>query len=334
MNKYLATGTATWTAATRTITIDALSTLSNDFVAGDATYQRQIFFRIGTSLYFGRIASVASVTSVVMLAVGTLPAIDGTITELFLLDLNEAHSYQAYMDELAMLIKDDIHKLSTADLQLILAKGLTVYSKDRPLIIRKKIAGTGATDYNLAAMLGSLWTDGYSQISAIEFPAGQNPAVMLEDDDWTIYDDGTAQDGSNDALRFLNGLTPESSEHFIVELYVQLSLPPAGTQNFPDTQENFLNITLVAGMFACFILAAAYAASTDSSIGADVVNYHDKSRKYTDLGKTYERQYNQSVYGQEDPPSTVEPAWADKVEDLRTTPGIPFIFHDRKMKRW
>ena len=321
-HKYL-TGTATFTAATRTV---SAATMNTAFVLADQTYQRQVFFRIGTTLYFGRVEAYISATSVKLLNAGELPAIDGTIDDLLLYDLSEAHTYQGYLDKIGALIKDDAAKLSAADIAKMLAQAVSDYSIQRPLIVRKKITGNGTASYLLSTVMGSLWVDGHSYIQHIEYPITDTPAVKLLPTDWEIYDDGTAQDGTNKVLRFVND-QPSATEYFIIQFIAQISLPSAGVQNFPNTDQNFANITLLAAAYCCNVLAAAYAQSSDTTISADVVNYHDKTSKYTSLARVYLKQYNVNVFGQEEPEKQLQAAVVDLDIDLDSEMGGGFIFH-------
>lgn len=326
-SKYLSAGTATWTNSTRTI---SAATMTPVFESGDATNQRQVIFRIGASIYYGRVNTYVSATSVTLLSVGTLPSGDGTIAELFLLDLSEAHTYQQYKDELASMIKDGQTKLSGADLDLIIAQAVRKYSQDKPYFVKKKVTGTGVSSYLLTTIFGSLWKAGFSQIKSIEHPAGDNPPTMLEEDDYYIYDDGTAQDETNLKLVFTTA-TPATSESFSAELSIELDLPTSGTQNFPNTDEHFANITTLAAALACMRLAAVYAQSSDSSISADVVNYHEKTQKYMSLAKQYLSQYKTSVFGSEEDDGP-KAAMIDKDVDLSLSTGRPFVFHSSKYR--
>src|SRR3972149_5965555 len=130
-SKYLSSGTAVWTADVRTI---SGATMTPVFESADETYQRQVFFRIGTGLYFGRIERFVSATSIILLKFGNLPATDGTVNTIFLYDLSESHSYQDYIDELQSKIKDEAEKLTTTDggdLDALIAESLSTYSKHR-----------------------------------------------------------------------------------------------------------------------------------------------------------------------------------------------------------
>lgn len=322
-NKYLSTGTATWTNTSRTISGATLNTV---FVSDDATYQRQVMFRIGATLYYGRVSTYVSGTSVTLLSGGSLPSADGTIAELFLFDLSESHSYQDYLDKIGTMIQDDASKISSADIGRMLAQAVSDYSSDKPLFVRKKITGNGTDTYVLTTEFGSLWKHGYSFIRGIEHPFDEDPPAFLESDEYFIYDDGTAQDGSNLSLRF-DGYTPSATEYFVAEIRTPMSLPSTGTKNYPDTDEHFSNITLLAASYCCYVLAAAYAQSSDTTITADVVNYHDKTNKYTGLAKMYQRRYNINVFGSEEMTASIIAAAGDKDLDLAASTGNTFLFH-------
>jgi hypothetical protein len=328
-SKYLSTGTATYTALTRAI---SAATMTPIFEAADQSEQRQVFFRIGADLFYGAVESFVSGTSVTLLARGVLPAGNGTIAELFVLDLSEAHSYQDYIAELQSLIKDDAVKLtvtSGGDLDKILAKAVRDYSAHKPFIVRKKVQGNGTAEYALSTIFGSLWRHGYSSIREFEYPIGTKPRDILDSSLYEIYDDGSAQDGSNLKLRFVDS-QPAATAYFIAEFSIEMDLPRAGTQNFPDTDENFSNITVLSAAYACQRLAAAYAQSSDATITADVVNYHDKSSRYQSLARQYLKQYNLAVFGKEEPEASVEAAMASKPMYPTDNEGNQTLFHRRR----
>ena len=242
------------------------------------------------------------------------------------------HTYEDYIEELQSLIKDSASKLTTTDggdLAKILAKAVRDYLGQRPFSVRKKIQGNGTSEYLLSTIFGDLWKHGYSSVREIEYPIGSKPKEILDESLYEIYDDGAAQDGSNLILRFVDS-QPQSGTYFIVEIIVEMDLPTAGAQNFPDTDENFSNITLLAAAYACQRLAAAYAPSSDATISADVVNYHDKSSRYQGLARQYLKQYNLSVFGKEDPEASVEAAMVSKPMRSSDAMGSPHIFHRRK----
>ena len=301
----------TYTYTTRTISGLAVGDITAGYI------NTPILFKVDGVQYFGKIASLPSTTSVVLTASASLPVANGTVTDVKVADLG-THSYQDYLDEIASLIQDGAGKLTTTDIDKIVKKAVTDWGKDVPLKVSKKITGTGSNKYTLDTTFSGLWKHGYSQLFGIEYPYGLEPPSSLEDEDWQIYDDGSAQDGSNLALWLIDN-TPSTIENFVVKFSIEPILPiDSDTRNFPDTAMNFSQITTLAAAYACQRLATAYAQSTDASISADVVNYNDKAAKYTTLAKQYFNRYNILVFGQEEPKSSVKAALTQKELTPRT----------------
>jgi hypothetical protein len=324
-SKYLSAGQGTWTASSRTITA---ATMSPVFDSTDQAQRRAIFFRIGSSVYASQVEAYLSASSVILSASGVLPGSNGLIDEILMVDLGLSHSFAEYVAEIKRKVKADEPKFPEDDVKKVLAAAVADYSHDRPLLIAKKVAGNGTNSLNLVTLLGGLWKHGTSQILKIEYPVGSTPPLYVDSDDYDVLDDGTAQDGSNVALVFTDGTAPSASEHLTVHFSTPLSLPEAGLQNFPDTDENFENITTLASSYACQSLATVYATSKDAVISADVVNYNDKSRKYQDLGKMYLKKYCRMVFGSEEPASSmVAPASVEKELESRGTWNQTRLFH-------
>jgi hypothetical protein len=324
-SKYMSSGTASFVFSTRTITG---ATMSTGFAASDVG--KVVGFRIGTGIHLSQVDSAPSATSVTLAQNASLPSSNGTIAELILFDQGETHNYQSYLNEIDALIQDDLAKVTLADVKKMLSAAVTQYGKDRGQYVKKTVVGNGTTDYSVQTVFGSLWIHGFTQIREIEHPTDNKPRTILRNDSWEMFDDGTQQDGTNIKLRFID-ITPATTESFIAELLLQLSLPEVGSQNFPDTSENFKNITSLAAAYNCFALAAAYAPSSDATIGADSVNYHDKMRKYTDLAREYMRRYSLSVFGSEEPSSQSVAAYVDVDLDTELSGGRgEYIFHPRR----
>lgn len=326
MHKYLSSGTATWTASTRTI---SGATMSSVFSTDDQTYKRQVFFRVSTTLYYGTVDLFVSTTSISLRKGGSLPAVDGTIAELFVFDYPSTRTYQDYVDKVTSMVKDSAGKLTTADLDMAIVHAVGVYSGHVPMRLRKKITADGTRNYPLATILGSYFTPGITTIDSVEYPIDQDPLQELEDgDDYSLYDDGTAQDGSNLKLRLASTIT--NGDFFIVGFTAARSVPKVGTQNFPDNDSHFIAITLLAAAQACATLAAVYAQSIDKSISVDVVNYDEKTRKYRDLSRDYLKQYTLHVFGSDDASTNIAGAVVDKDVDLSSMDSGQFLFHSRK----
>ncbi|MBE3141481.1 MAG: hypothetical protein IMZ53_12975 [Thermoplasmata archaeon] len=327
--------TAVGTFTFATLTLSGITT-TPALAATDGTERRlAVFFLADGTAYWGFISSWTTPSTLVFSAGAGLPTSDKTtVSSLLILDAGDsAHNYQDFSDELASLINDDAAKLTSADLKLILQKAATDWGKDEPLYVSKKITGNGTAYYTLATILSGLWKYGYSKFRAIEYPYNENPPEFLTQDAYRLYDDGTAQDGSNLKMMMVNDV-PSVTDYFIAHFSIEPLLNESSI-NFPDTNENFSKVTTLAAAYACQRLATAYAQSTDASISADVVNYNDKSSKYMSLAKQYFSIYNKLVFGEESPVSVVKAAMSQKevtpVSKTGDSGSSPtFLFHGRR----
>lgn len=312
------TGAATWTQTTRTI----VAAMNSVFVQADADERRLIAFRIGTAVYYGNIATFTNTTTVIVAAGSFLPSIDGTIDDILLLDAGSSvHSYQAYLDRLMSLIK--FSAFASADQIICVAKAVDQYNSDSAFLISKKVTGTGASSYSIATIFGSLWKHGASSIAEIEYPTGQIPRLILKPMDFYILDDGTAQDGSNLKIQFVNN-TPTAAQFFNVLMSTPRILS-ASSQNFPDTMFNFETLCILAAAFACDMLASQYAQSTDGTLSLDAVDYRDRQQKYLRQAEEFRNQYQSRLFGSEGQSSGA----ASKIEqvDISTPLNSGEFFH-------
>jgi len=325
-----AAGIGTWTQATRILHI-----LTAKWTAGGAPAAVDIGKALtwidsaGTAAYTMEIESVATnltYTDITVKAKGTLPA-GATVQAIGMADLSTTHTYQDYLNEIAGNVQDDTSKLTQAEVDQALRSAVSKFGQDEPWIVAKRIQGNATKTYNLATVLSGLWKTGDSTFASIEYPEGQDPPAMLDTDEYDVYDDRTAQDGSNLALRFQD-VTPAVGQYFVARLRLELSLTQIA-QNFPDTNYNFRAIALMASSYACRRMAAAFAQSTDSTITADSVNYHEKTDKYLKLATYYQEEYNRQVFGKATPDATVQAATTERALETTAQDKGPYLFHPR-----
>jgi hypothetical protein len=329
--KFASGAVGTWTKTTRILHI-----LTSKWTAGGAPAAADIgkavvwIDQAGTSAYTMEIESVATnltYTDITVKNKGTLPN-DANVDAIGLLDLVTTHSYASYLAEITGNVQDDASKLTASEVDQAVASAVSKFGEDEPWVVSKRIQGNGTKEYLLTSILPGLWKLGDTTIVGIEFPEGDDPPSMLEHDEYGIYDDGTAQDGSNLTLRFVDE-TPANTQYFVVSVRTENSLTVVG-QNFPDTAYNFRAICLLASSYCCRRLAAAYAQSSDSTITADVVNYHDKTERYLRLAGYYQEEYNRQVFGTPTPTGTVQAATIER--SLKTTASDQgsYLFHPRR----
>jgi hypothetical protein len=267
-------------------------------------------------------------------------AVGKTGKEVFLVDVENLSRYKAtptgrtflnYVDEVKLKVSDDAGKLSHEAIVSALHAAVTQYGKEKPFKVFKRLQGNDTSIYPLT-LLGDLYEIGFSRVVSVHAPWGTGSLFTLEPTEWQIVDDGTAQDGSNLVLQLV-GRIARSSEYINVEFTYQPRIFEKAVsgkyQNFPDTAEHFANITNLAAANCCLTLAAAYAPSSDATINADVVNYQDKSRKYSELARNYLKRYTQMVFGSEEPTTQVAAAIVDVDVDT-TLDGRDFLFHPRR----
>lgn len=168
--------------------------------------------------------------------------------------------------------RDDAGKLADpTDFDNNIAEALKRYSKHRTRLACIDISGTGAHDYSLPAD----WSDGLSIVVSIEYPVGDVPETLLDDDDWSLYITPTAT-----KLRFMDA--PTATVRLLYSLmHDEASVPAADLEAIAN----------LSAAFCCRQLATAYGNTSDPTIQADSVNYRSKSDEYRRLADALEGQY-------------------------------------------
>lgn len=324
-SKYLTPNTtASYTHTTRTVT--GATMLPAGFDVDDQTYGRQVILRIGTTIYQARVQKYISTSSVQLLASSGLPVASGTIDSLEVIDQGTRRVRGDYLVKLGLNLGSDESKLSATHRDSALDRAVAAYSKDAPHTVKVRVAGAAVATYNLATALGSLYVPGQTDITDVEYPSGESPRSALDLDQWDIYDDGTAQDGSNIVLRFLND-TPSAAEYFVLLIDTRMSLPAVGNPSFPDTDQNFENIANLATSYAFEMLAAAFAHTTNSTLSADAVDYGSITDRYLRLAKIFRNRYNLAVFGNENPASSVVAASVEREVKVLPLHSTERVFH-------
>jgi len=176
-------------------------------------------------------------------------------------------------------IQDAAAKLSSNELKSAVEEALGGrYSKDRPQRMVADLTGDGAQyEWDTATLTG--WQPGFSRIVGIEYPQGQRPPAMLENDDWDLYEKPTGV-----WLRFRFALANAQVGR------VTFTAPHAlDASSMPDA--DFYAVGSLSASLAARKLAAVYTQIGDSSLSADTVNYRTKSQEYMTLAKRLEQDY-------------------------------------------
>lgn len=193
-----------------------------------------------------------------------------------------ATTRENYITAIKALVGGDL-PLGEAEMIYAINKAVKKYSADSPREVIEDESGTGAFDYALATALAS-WTDKFSVIKAVEYPVDDTEEIasVLQDDAWCIY-----AKPAGSCLRFLEDV-PAAGESFRVT-YTALHTCNGASCTIPVPDEEAVQI-LAAAVF-CDMLAAYYAQTADSTIGADSVDHKSKATEYASRARAYRKEY-------------------------------------------
>jgi len=212
------------------------------------------------------------------------------------------------------IVRDDAGKLiNPDDYDRNINTAIYRYSRHRPDLQVVDIAGDGGHDYALPAG----WVDEFSIIRQIEYPVGNVPPTLLDDDDYTIY-----QDTSGKKIRLLS-VAPSASETFRVTFTI-----PRTDTTIPDTDVDA--VCYLASAFCLEELANLYANESDSTISADVVNHRDKAQRYASRAKALKRLYHEHLGIKED--DTITPVAKAIDLELGYPGGADRLTHPRRLR--
>lgn len=181
--------------------------------------------------------------------------------------------------KLRMVIQDQAEVLDPGQREAFILEAVQKYSQKRPQVLVKEITGDGSYDYALP----TAWVEGFSVAQRVEYPAGEQEPVILDDNDWTIYQSATAR-----KLRFLT-CSPGVGEKINLTITAPHSLTGSASTVPAADQDAVINL---AGALCCYALSRKYAQTSEPSIAADAVNYGSKSGEYAKRGKELEKLYN------------------------------------------
>lgn len=160
------------------------------------------------------------------------------------------------------------------------------YSHDKPDVITVDVSGDGGNYYAISSLTS--WSDDFSQILRIEYPAAtvasDEAPVYLEPDDYDFdYWDGSTR------YIYLPNHAPAATE----AMRIRYTAPYTATNNAYDTPPaDFHAICQLAAGLCAQAIANKYSRSNDSTIAADSVNHLERSERWAararELIKMYE----------------------------------------------
>lgn len=222
---------------------------------------------------------------------------------------------ETYLDEIRGNVhaENDERLFPQAKLEKAVDHAVRRYNRDAPRIVPKTVNGDGTQEYATPAE----WVVGKSFIESMEYPAGNNPPTMIEqDDEYYVY----SQSETVQKIRFR--VTPQIGETFLVTFSSVHSLT-ATSSTIPD--EDAPAVIAIGTAYACRLAASFFAQSRDGTIQADIVDYGQKAAQWIELASHWFAEYaNMMGIGDE---SMVTPA-DDFVDwDMLRPDGSDYLLH-------
>ncbi len=206
-----------------------------------------------------------------------------------------------YTEAVALLVPGE-HGLADVDatLEKAVRQAMRTHSRYDPHVVIEDVPGNGGREYTLSGL--AAWDLKFSRVTAVEYPAGNNPPDMIDPEDYAIY-----AGPAGPVLRLEQDIPADAVFRLT---YAALHECDADDCTVPAADEEAVQ-ALCASYYAS-ILAARYAISQDNTIAADSVDQISKRREYTAVAKAYREQYEKS-FGMS---GGVKPACAIQDQDV------------------
>lgn len=223
------------------------------------------------------------------------------ITELAVLPQNTINTVKT-------LLKDaDTNNSTLVDIEIIQAinSALDEYSRDRPHEVSVAYTGDGTSfDFSLPRF----WIKDFSRVLDVEYPvvpSVQNRNLL----DKRFFEIVQLPINAQPSWVFrFNTFTPDTTTNNFIMRYTTKHIHTTLTDTIPV--QDFNAFCQLATAHAALIAKASYAATSDSTINADAVNYRDGTMRWESVAKSYRERYNQHMgINQEIPPSQVNYNW-------------------------
>jgi hypothetical protein len=181
---------------------------------------------------------------------------------------------QDYITAISQLVSGELPLGEPEKIFAIIA-ALKKYSSARPRESVAEIDGNGTTDYALTTLTD--FSEGFSGVKQVEYPVD----TVLDDDDWSLI---RKTDG-----RYLRLASSPAATEKIRVLHTALHACDDEQCSIPTFDEEA--VQMLAASFFCDMLAAYFAQTQDSTIGADSVDHKSKASEYAARARAYRQNY-------------------------------------------
>lgn len=181
-------------------------------------------------------------------------------------------------------IRDSGATCTPAQIDRAIVEAAKRYARVRPIEAVQDYPGDGTT-FDFALPTG--WVPDLSTVRSLEYPMGERPPSMLEDEDWQFYRASTSV-----VMIRLKVVTPSAGQTLRVTWTKPHLVDLAGSTIVAQDEEAVANLAAAIGLRQ---LAAHAANTVDPSLAADSVNYRSKSSEYLKLADALETQYREHM---------------------------------------
>jgi hypothetical protein len=212
-------------------------------------------------------------------------------------------------------------QLVDLDVKKYIKMAINTYSIDRPLVVSSYMTGDGQSfDYPLPGK----WVWGYSTVQGVEYPADQQLPSYYTPIDYEVRE-GSLGPQPIKFLRFKIA-TPSATDRAWLQYTTRHH---HSTEYTSIVQEDLEAVMWMACYFACVALASGSAATTESTLNADVVNHRDGSIRWRELAETFKKMYIDRVVS----PDSATPVGFTEDWDSFLSSGMPYLWHGRRARR-
>lgn len=187
------------------------------------------------------------------------------------------------------LLAANDNELATAARTAQIESAIERYSRDVPEEITADVVGDAGKYYPVAANLTS-WSEGFSRILTIEYPA-----QAVSSDETPQYITGwndNYRDGSNVRYLFLPGHAPAATDTMRIT-YTAPYVASGGAYDIPPI--DFNAVCQLAAGYCCLAIANKYARTSDATITADSVDHAGRSERFRAQAREWFKLYEEHI---------------------------------------
>lgn len=193
------------------------------------------------------------------------------------------------------ILSADENELDAPGRSALVLAAIERYSHDLPDEVTTDVTGDAGNYYGIAASLAS-WSEGFSQILAIEYPAptvaSDEAPTYLDPEDW---DDDYWADGTR--YLYMPNHAPPATEKMRVR-YTAPYTPTANAYDIPP--QHFYALCNLGASLCAQAIANSYSRSNDASIAADSVNHMTRAEQWANRARELLKQYQEQLNIQDD----------------------------------